>query len=83
MAGANLTPFNGMAADVGVLTALAARGRGSATAVAAVACGAAIERHGIARWRALVGNAASRRIAERLGFEEDCRQLAVRPPNRP
>lgn len=80
VAGANLTPFDGVPADVGVLAVPVVRGRGIATAVAAVASGSAIERHGIARWRALVGNAASRRIAARLGFEEDCRQLAVRPP---
>lgn len=83
VAGANLTPFDGVPSDVGVLAVPAVRGQGIATAVAAVAGRAAVEQYGIARWRALTGNLASRRIAERLGFEEDCRQLAVRPRNRP
>ncbi|WP_377494588.1 GNAT family N-acetyltransferase [Microlunatus sp. GCM10028923] len=81
VAGANLTPFEGVPADVGVLSVPAVRGRGIASAVAAVASRTAVEQHGIARWRVLVGNRASRRIAARLGFEEDCRQLAVRPPD--
>jgi len=46
--------------------------------VAATAARYAVERHGIARWRAIEVNAPSRRLAKRLGFEDDCVQLAVR-----
>lgn len=80
LAAANLTWFDDIPADVGVLAAPTARGRGLATAAAAAAAaGYAVEHHGIARWRALTLNTNSRRIAARLGFEEACLQLAVRP----
>jgi hypothetical protein len=79
LAAANLTPFDGLPADVGILSAPAVRGRGIATLVAAVATNDAFERHGIARWRALCVNTPSRRLAHRLGFEDDCVQLALRP----
>lgn len=79
LAASNLTWFGDIPADVGVLVASSARGRGLATAAAAAAAGYAVEHHGVARWRALAINAGSRRIAARLGFEGDCLQLAVRP----
>ncbi|WP_157683846.1 GNAT family N-acetyltransferase [Microlunatus soli] len=79
VAAANLTPFDGQPADVGVLTDPGARGRGAATTVAAVATTYAVQEFGIARWRALSTNRASLRIAERLGFIADCRQIALRP----
>lgn len=79
LAASNLTWFDDIPVDVGVLAAPSARGRGLATAAAATAAGYAVEHHGVARWRALTVNAGSRRIADRLGFEEDCLQLAVRP----
>ncbi|MFC7597488.1 GNAT family N-acetyltransferase [Terrabacter sp. GCM10028922] len=79
MAAAKLTVFDGVPADVGVLAAGIGRGRGFATAVAATAARHAVAHHGIARWRALATNAPSRRIAEKLGFEDDCLQLAIRP----
>jgi GNAT superfamily N-acetyltransferase len=75
----NLTPFSGVPADVGVLTDPAVRGSGFATVAAATAARHAVKQHGIARWRALTTNAASRRLAAKLGFEDDCVQLAVRP----
>lgn len=75
----NLTPFDGMAADVGVLVTSEARGRGYGVAIAGAAVSRALELHGLARWRSLESNTASRAIAVRLGFEDDCRQLAVRP----
>ena len=78
MAASNLTPFDGVPADVGVLADPAVRGRGVATMVAATAARYAVERHGIARWRAIEVNAPSRRLAKRLGFEDNCVQLAVR-----
>jgi RimJ/RimL family protein N-acetyltransferase len=75
----NLTPFSEVPADVGVITDPAARGRGFATVAAATAALHAVELHGIARWRSLATNAPSRRLAAKLGFEDDCVQLAVRP----
>lgn len=80
VAAANLTPFDGMPADVGVLAHPFGRGRGFGTAVASVATSYAVQEFGIARWRALITNTASRRIARRLGFEPDCLQIALRPP---
>lgn len=79
VAAANLTVFDDVPADVGVLVAQDARGRGYGTAVAAAAARFALERHGIARWRTLSATSASRAVAARLGFELDCTQLAVRP----
>ena len=49
LAASNLTPFDAVPADVGVLAAAAARGRGLATAVAAQAARHAVDHHGIAR----------------------------------
>lgn len=79
LAASNLTPFGNVPADVGVLADPAARERGFATLAAKTAAHYAIERYGIARWRALATNAPSRRLAAKLGFEDDCVQLAVRP----
>ncbi|GAB3914461.1 hypothetical protein GCM10011575_44920 [Microlunatus endophyticus] len=79
VAAANLTPFDGSPSDVGILTRPEARGRGAATAVGVRATTHAVREFGIARWRALSGNTASRHIADRLGFEPDCLQLALRP----
>lgn len=79
VAAANLTPFDGVTADVGVLVAREARGHGDAVAAASAAVRYAVGHHGIARWRALETNSASLAVAARLGFNEDCRQLAARP----
>jgi len=82
VAAANLTPFDGSPADVGVLTRPDARGRGAASAVAARATAHAVREFGIARWRALSGNTASLRVARHLGFEPDCLHIALRPLGR-
>ena len=79
VAAANLSLFDGSPADVGVLVARDARGRGHAAQVAATATFDAVQGHGIARWRSLRSNDASRRTAFRLGFQDDCVQLAIRP----
>lgn len=79
LAASNLTPFDGVAADVGVVVAADSRGQGHGAIVAAAAVAHAVARHGIARWRALTTNGSSRAIATRLGFEDDCLQIAVRP----
>jgi len=79
VAASNLTLFDGVAADVGILVSAGARGRGHGVAIASAAVSYAVDQHGIARWRALEANVPSRAIAARLGFEDDCRQLAMRP----
>lgn len=78
LAAANLTDFDGMPADVGVVTAPAERGRRLGVAVATAATRCAIQENGIARWRALETNRASRAIAQRLGFADYGSNLAVR-----
>lgn len=57
--------------EVGYWLAPAARGRGLATAALAGACGVGFDRRGLQSilWRALAGNDASRRVAERVGFQ--------------
>lgn len=79
VAAANLTDFDGAAADVGVVVAADARGRGYAAEVGSAAARHAVRTSGIARWRSVPGNAASRRTARRLGFQDGCIQLAILP----
>ncbi|KAB7739773.1 hypothetical protein GA707_20055 [Nostocoides sp. F2B08] len=79
VAAANLSLFDGVPADVGVLVAGDARGHGYSAVVAATATRHAVHAHAIARWRSLDSNTASRRTAHRLGFQDDCVQLAIRP----
>lgn len=81
VAASNLTSFDGSPADVGVITATEARGHGFGQSVASAAARFAITTAGIARWRALESNTPSRRLAAALGFTDDCRQLAARPPH--
>jgi GNAT superfamily N-acetyltransferase len=78
LAAANLSDFDGMPADIGMVTHPGARGRGLGSAVAAAATRSAIEEHGIARWRALEANLPSRAIARRLGFTDYGSNLVVR-----
>jgi GNAT superfamily N-acetyltransferase len=78
-AASNLTVFQGSPVDVGILVAPSSRGRGLATMVATAAASHAVQRSGFSRWRALSTNTASQRVAEKLGFEVDCLQLALRP----
>lgn len=78
MAAANLTDFDAMPADIGLVTDPRARGKGLGVAVAAAAVGAAIQEHRIARWRALETNLPSRAIARRLGFTDYGSNLTVR-----
>jgi len=58
------------AAQIGYRLDPAARGRGVATAAVLMLCGWGFERLGLdlIEWRAEVGNAASRRVAEKAGF---------------
>jgi RimJ/RimL family protein N-acetyltransferase len=57
--------------EVGYWLAPAARGRGVATQALARVCRHAFDRlgHEAIRWQAMVGNEASRRVAERVGFQ--------------
>jgi RimJ/RimL family protein N-acetyltransferase len=69
------------AGQIGYWLDPAARGRGVATAAVRVLCGWGFERLELAliEWRAEVGNAASRRVAEKAGFriEATLRQRLV------
>ena len=78
VAAAVLSDFDGMAADVGLLTDPLTRGRGHGRAVAAAAVRSALVEHGICRWRALATNLPSRGLAHRLGFTDFGANLAVR-----
>lgn len=83
VAAANLTPFDGAPSDVGVLARPGFRGRGLAAFVAAAAVHHAVRHHRLARWRAHTTNTPSLRLADTLGFDRDCLQLAARPPTDP
>jgi RimJ/RimL family protein N-acetyltransferase len=65
-----LSPADPAVADVGVLVAPHARGRGHCAAALAAVCAWGCTSLGLARieWKAQVGNLASRRAAERAGF---------------
>jgi hypothetical protein len=73
-AGYQLWP--GDAAHIGVLTAPADRGRGLAGVVATAAAADALESGLLPQWRARIP--ASRRVAQRLGFQELGRQFSIR-----
>jgi hypothetical protein len=79
VAAAHLSGFLGGAGDVNVLVARAARGHGLGAVVGAAATRSAVRTQGVARWRARVDNVPSRALSAALGFEDYCRQLAVRP----
>ncbi len=79
VAAAHLSGFLGGAADLGVLVHPDARGRGLGALVGGAATCSAVRTLGLARWRARVDNAPSRALSRALGFEDHCRQLAVRP----
>lgn len=65
-------------AHLGVMAAPASRGRGFADAAAARAVAEAIASGRLAQWRCRAGNAASARLARRLGFTRAGVQVAVR-----
>jgi hypothetical protein len=64
-------------AHLGVATDPDVRGRGCATTAAGAAVAAALAEGLIAQWRCRVGNAASERLADVLGFTRVGRQTAV------
>ncbi|HLL66278.1 MAG TPA: GNAT family N-acetyltransferase [Micromonosporaceae bacterium] len=65
-----LDPVDPAAGEIGVLVAPQARGHGYATAAASAICAWSFDALGVTRivWRAHVGNEASRRVAEKVGF---------------
>ncbi|WBB64844.1 GNAT family N-acetyltransferase [Micromonospora sp. WMMD812] len=65
-----LSPSDPLLADVGFMTAPAARGRGFMPAALVALCAWGFTTLGLARieWKANVGNTASRRAAEKAGF---------------
>jgi RimJ/RimL family protein N-acetyltransferase len=73
-------------AEIGYWTAAPARGRGITTEAVAAVCGWGFASCGVQRleWYAEVGNVASRRVAEKIGFvlEGTMRQLLLRPDGR-
>ncbi|MEY9850874.1 RimJ/RimL family protein N-acetyltransferase [Leifsonia sp. EB41] len=73
-----LAPWVGGRTDVGLLVAPAFRGRGLGEQVAAVALTVATQRAGLARWRCREDNAASMRLAARLGLHPYGRNLGIR-----
>lgn len=64
-------------AHIGVVAATGHRGHGYAAAAATGAVSAAIDAGLIAQWRSRVGNTASLRLADRLGFTRIGTQSAV------
>ena len=64
-------------ADVGVVTHQDWRGRGLATACAALVCSELMRRGLVPVWGASVENLASRRVAAKLGFVEVSRRVYV------
>src|SRR3954471_24712612 len=70
-------------AEIGYWTAATARGRGVTTEAVAAVCAWGFATCGVQRleWYAEVGNAASRRVAEKVGFsiEGTLRQYLLRP----
>jgi GNAT superfamily N-acetyltransferase len=78
VAAGNLTDWRGVPSDIGLITHPDHRGHGYGMRLGAHAARIAIANAGIARYRALADNRASRRIARRLGFVEYGGNLMIR-----
>jgi len=83
VAAGNLTDWRNVPSDVGLVTHPDQRGRGYGLRVGAHVSRIAIAEAGIARYRALAGNVASRHIARRLGFVEYGSNLTIRLTDNP
>ncbi|WP_072806874.1 GNAT family N-acetyltransferase [Rhodococcoides yunnanense] len=70
LAGAAYIEWEGLLADVGVLTAPEARRHGYGQVVARLATNDAIDEGLIPQWRSDTQNGVARRLASRLGYEE-------------
>jgi GNAT superfamily N-acetyltransferase len=81
-AAGNLTDFDGMPADIGVVTHPAHRGRGLARRLTADMTTWAMSEAGaeVVRYRALTTNDASRAVARRAGFTAYGENVAIRVP---
>ena len=77
VAAANLTAGPDAATDVGIVVHPDERGKGFAMQVRPLAARQALLMHGIARFRALATSSSTMAIAQKLGFEEYGRNLAV------
>jgi GNAT superfamily N-acetyltransferase len=77
LAAANLNAGPDAATDIGLLVHPRVRGRGYGMRIAATAAKQALLMHGVARLRTPVSSRAGRALAERLGFSEYGRNLAV------
>jgi hypothetical protein len=77
LAAANLNAGPDAATDIGIVVRPDARARGFGLAITAAAAKQAVLMHGVARFRAHAASGNSRAIAERLGFSEYGRNLAV------
>lgn len=70
LAGSAYLEWEGLLADVGVLTAPSARRHGNAQVVARLATNDAFDEGMIPQWRTNSENGTARRLAARLGYEE-------------
>ncbi|MDN5570864.1 MAG: GNAT family N-acetyltransferase [Propionibacteriaceae bacterium] len=77
VAAAVVNPLWGWRADVGVLVAPGARGRGLGATVAAAALASGVAQSGFAVFRAALANDASQGLARRLGLERHGVNLLV------
>ena len=77
VAAGNLTPFRARPADVGLVTRPEARGRGLATSLTVRMVTDVLPHVGVVRYRALLTNAPSLRIAASLGFQEHGRSYVA------
>ena len=75
---ASLHVWDDTIGQLGVFTRAEARGRGLARAAASAAIMIACDASLVPQWRSRVGNEASARVADRLGFVAIGRQLFVR-----
>jgi GNAT superfamily N-acetyltransferase len=80
VAAGNMTPYRDLPADVGLVTRPDARSRGMAKRLAAKMVSDALPRVDVVRYRALLTNTASLRVAESLGFRGRGQNYAVRLP---
>jgi RimJ/RimL family protein N-acetyltransferase len=75
--------WSGITGHIGVITRADCRGQGLAGVVAGAAAQRALEQGMLPQWRARVGNDASQRACERLGFVTLGVQIFVRFPALP
>jgi RimJ/RimL family protein N-acetyltransferase len=78
LAVATLRVWDDALGQLGVFTAAHARRRGLASAAGAAAATHALTLGLVPQWRSLIGNDASTRVADRLGFVDLGRQMTVR-----